>query len=163
MRRKATSDTRGHSEVAQRAPSRGPRPGSPGRRTSDHAKKRADRHPYADHEPPVQMIPSPCIDSHFAALAALPTAREDAATRRIEIALHEGERPADPRSGAPEQDDERPRTQPGRAIAGGTHDRHDLFHRWLIIGISEPLLRGGRPQCKPGMVAGDRRRPAASS
>jgi hypothetical protein len=31
------------------------------------------------------------------------------------------------------------------------------------VGYRRPLLRGARPQCKPGIVAGERRRPAASS
>jgi hypothetical protein len=31
------------------------------------------------------------------------------------------------------------------------------------VGYRRPLLRGGRPEWKPGTVAGDRRRPAASS
>jgi hypothetical protein len=41
-----------------------------------------------------------------------------------------------------------------------TDGQRDAVRRWVD---RRPLLRGGRPEWKPGIVAGDRRRPAASS
>ena len=50
-----------------------------------------------------------------------------------------------------------------RVVAGRAHDGDDLFDFGRIGGIAETLVRGGRPAWKPGIVAGDRRRPARSS
>jgi hypothetical protein len=43
-----------------------------------------------------------------------------------------------------------------------SHDGDDFFYGRRVGGIPQTLFRGGRPQWKPGMVAGERGRPAAS-
>jgi hypothetical protein len=47
--------------------------------------------------------------------------------------------------------------------AGLAHDRDDLIDRRRVGGVALALVRGAIPARKPGMVAGERRRPAASS
>ena len=43
------------------------------------------------------------------------------------------------------------------------HHGDDLFHRRRVGGIEPSLVAAGRPAWSPGMVASERRRPAASS
>ena len=52
-------------------------------------------------------------------------------------------------------------TQPVSVVAGLAHHQHDLLRSGGSGGYRMPLLRGARPARYPGMVAGDRRRPAA--
>jgi hypothetical protein len=48
-------------------------------------------------------------------------------------------------------------------MAGLAHDRDDLIDRRRVRRVALPLLRGATPARNPGMVAGERRRPAAST
>jgi hypothetical protein len=43
------------------------------------------------------------------------------------------------------------------------HDRDDLIDRRWISRVALTLLRGALPARNPGIVAGERRRPATSS
>src|SRR5215216_6144324 len=52
--------------------------------------------------------------------------------------------------------------QPVVRLARPAHDGDDLFDPRRVGWVTNPLLRGGRPAWKPGSVAGERRRPAAS-
>ena len=52
---------------------------------------------------------------------------------------------------------------PVGAVSGSGHDGHDLGDRRRISRIALALVAWKRPAWTPGIVAGERRRPAASS
>ena len=87
-----------------------------------------------------------------------------ATATRVEVGLGERERLADPQAGAPEHDDQAAQAAAVDAVAGAAHHGDDLLDRRWIRGVAHPLVaRSGRPAWKSGRVAGERRRPAASS
>ena len=49
------------------------------------------------------------------------------------------------------------------SMPGLAHDRDDLIDRRRVGGVSLALIARGYPGVGPGVVAGERRRPAASS
>jgi hypothetical protein len=118
---------------------------------------------HPDVKPRVELLPRPPIHADLPPLAALAATDENAAASSIEVALGQRECLADAQTGAPKHDDQRSGPQSVCRAARDAHDSDDLLNGWRSAGYRRPLLRGGRPQCKPGMVAGERRRPAASS
>jgi hypothetical protein len=129
----------------------------------DDAQRRADRQRDSDAQPRVDLLPGPPVHADLASLSALAATNEDAAARPVKVTLGQRKRLADAQPGAQSTTMSArvlkpcvvsPATRMTATIsstAGGS------------AGYRSPLLRGGRPQWKPGMVAGDRRRPAASS
>jgi hypothetical protein len=69
----------------------------------------------------------------------------------------------DAQPGSPENDNQPAHPYAVGRGAGLAHDGDDLLDGGGSAGYRRRLLRGGRPDWKPGIVAGDRRRPAASS
>jgi hypothetical protein len=118
VRSEATSNAGGHRQMAQGGPSGGCRPGPPGRRPTHNTEQSADGHRQAHLEPLVEMLPPPGVHADLATAAALPSADEDAATSRVEVALRERQRLVDPQPRAPEQHDQRSGVQSRRSIAG---------------------------------------------
>jgi len=92
------------------------------------------------------LLPGPAIHPDLAPLAALAVADQDWAATRVQIALGQRKRLADPQAGAPQHDDQT--TQPGAVsiVAGGAHDGDDLLDaRRGQPGSAGRLLRGRRP------------------
>jgi hypothetical protein len=98
-----------------------------------------------------------------AAAHALAPTHQHRATPPVQIGLGQRQRPADSKPGAPQHDDQTTKTLPVQSLAGGAHHGDDLLHARRVRRVAHPLLRGGRPTSNPGRVAGERRRPAASS
>jgi hypothetical protein len=93
---------------------------------------------------------SPCR----CARAASPGASPDRA--RPARVLHHAQ------SAAPQHDDQRAQSSSVSMIAGLAHHWDDLLDGRRVSPIAPALLRGGRPLWYPGIVAGERRRPAES-
>jgi hypothetical protein len=103
------------------------------------------------------------VHAELAAAAALAAAYARRAAARVEVGLAECERFVDAQTGAPEHDDQRAQPLPWRPSPAA---RMTATISWTFGGSAadpRPVLRGGRPAWKPGVVAGDRRRPGASS
>jgi hypothetical protein len=62
-----------------------------------------------------------------------------------------------------EHDDQPVQSAAMDGVAGGAHDGDDFLDGRWVCWERIPLLRGGRPAWNAGRVAGERRRPAASS
>src|SRR5215207_6958374 len=107
--------------------------------------------------------PIPRVHADLAATSALAATHEQRPAPVVEMGFGEGQRFLDAQPGPPEDDDQATQASPVRAVAGRAHDGDDLLNFGRIGGIAETLFRGGRPAWKPGMVAGERRRPARSS
>jgi hypothetical protein len=90
-------------------------------------------------------------------IAALTAADENAAARAVKVTLGQSERFADPQACASKDDDERPGPQAVRRVASLSHDGDNSSTAGGSAAYRRPLLRGGRPQWKPAMVAGDGR------
>jgi hypothetical protein len=69
----------------------------------------------------------------------------------------------DAQAGAPEHDDQPTEPLAVGAIAGGAHDRDDLLDGRRIGRVAKSLVARRAPGVEAGRVAGERRRPAASS
>jgi hypothetical protein len=99
-----------------------------------------------------------------AAAPALAPTHQHRATPPVQIGLGQRRRLADSKLGVPQHDDQTTKTLPVQGLAGGAHHGDDLLHARRVRRVAHPLLtRGGRPTSNPGRVAGERRRPAASS
>jgi len=89
------------------------------------------------------LLPSPSVHPYLAALASFvsfASANEDGAAGTIEVALPERQRFADPRSCAPEQNDQRVEPMAVGAITDSAHHRDDLFERRRIGGTLLALV-----------------------
>src|SRR5690348_11191713 len=106
------------------------------------------------------MLSRPGVHPDLATPAAFASADQDAATRRIEVALGEREGFVDPHPRALEQDDQRSGPQSGRSAAGETHDWDDLLDRRRVgrVGAALVTWRAAAMKARHG-----RRRPAATS
>jgi hypothetical protein len=163
VRRESPTHTRAEGKGAQRRSDGGRRPWSSLCWAVDDAQQRADRQRDSDAQPRVDLLPGPPVHADLASLSAIAATNEDAAARPVKVTLGQRKRLADAQPGAQSTTMSArvlrpcvvsPATRMTATIsstAGGS------------AGYRSPLLRGGRPQWKPGMVAGDRRRPAASS
>jgi hypothetical protein len=102
-------------------------------------------------------------DSDLAAAAALAAPHQQRSAAGVQVGLGERERLVDSEPGAPQHDEQAAQPPAMHAVAGAAHDSHDLLDRRRVGGVAHSLLRGGRPAWNSGIVAGERRRPAASS
>jgi hypothetical protein len=102
---------------AQLHADRGCRPRSSLRRSVDDAEQRADRHLLAELQPRLELLPAPGIHADLSPLPALAAANENRATVRVEIALGQGERLADPQSSAPQDDEQAAQTRTASPIS----------------------------------------------
>jgi hypothetical protein len=64
---------------------------------------------------------------------------------------------------SPQDHDQPAQAAAVRVVAGRAHDGDQLFHLGRIGRITQTFVVGDRPAWKPGMVPGDRRRPARST
>ena len=126
--REASANSGSHREVTQCAAGCGRRPRPTLCLTVDDAQQGADAQRHAEVEPRLHLLPCPSVHADLAALAALAAAHENRSAGAIKIAFGQRERLGDPKTGSPEQDDQRPRAQATRAIACAAHHRDDLLH-----------------------------------
>ncbi len=106
------------------------------------AEERADRQCVAQLDPWLQLLPCPAVHPDLTAFPAFALAHEDRTANRIKVGLGERERFADPKSGAPQDDDERAEPDPVDIITCGAHDRDDLLDRRRIRRIAQALVVG---------------------
>src|SRR4051812_35743941 len=142
---------------------RGRRPAAAPGRAGEHAQQRADGQPDADVQPLLELLPGPVVHADFPAATALASADEDCAAAGVKVGLGERERFVDAQPGSPQHDDQSAHPQAVGRGAGLAHDGDYLLDGGRIRGIAAAFVAGGRPEWKPGIVAGDRRWPAASS
>ena len=141
---------------------RGPRPAA--RRAADDAEHGADRQLAPNVEPRPQLLACPLVHADLTTASALAAAHEQRATPVVEIGLVERQCLVDTQPRSPEHDDQAAQAAPMPPVAGSAHDFDDLLHcRADPPGSAGPCLAAGDRCGTPGIVAGDRRRPAASS
>ena len=69
----------------------------------------------------------------------------------------------DPQTGSPQGNDQPPHPTAAMTVAGLAHDRNDLVDRGRIRRIPTAPVRRDPPHVMPGIVPGERGRPAASN
>jgi hypothetical protein len=107
-------------------------------------------------EPGAQLFPAPVVHADLAPSRALAAADQQRPTPLIEVVLRECERPLEPRSGPPEDDDQCAQAPAVTVVGRVTHDRHDLVRGRRIRRVAHALV--GRRAA--GVVAGRRHRRA---
>jgi hypothetical protein len=134
-------------------------------RGSARSRRRAVGRPAARREQAskAEAAPSPTRPSHLASAPALAAPDQQRSPSRIEIGLAEPEGLVDAQAGAPKHDDQSAQPRSVQAVSGVTHHRDDLLDGRRIGWIALALVARRRRACNPGIFAGDRRRPAASS
>jgi hypothetical protein len=80
----------------------------------------------------------------------------------MEVGFGQRQRLIDPQPGAPEHDDQAGEKVTVASSLSLTYDRDDLLDCGRVSRVAPTLLRGGLPARNSGIVAGERRRPAAS-
>lgn len=78
--------------------------GRPRSGSTENAEQRPHRKPGALLEPPVELAPGPGVHPDLAPLVALPVPNDQRTGLAIQVGLEEGERLADPKTGAPHHD-----------------------------------------------------------
>jgi hypothetical protein len=120
-------------------------------RTADHASVRAARRTAnrpaapAKLEPRLQTLAAPPIHPDLPPPATLPDPDQNRAALSVKVALAEGERFADPQSGAPKHDNHGAEPNTLTTVTSSAHHGDDLLHRRRVRRIPKPLLRGERP------------------
>jgi hypothetical protein len=109
------------------------------------------------------LLPHPPVHADLAPAAALAAADEHRSTAAVEVRLAERERLMDAQPGSPEHDNERTQATAVCCVAGGSHHGDDVLDGWRVGGIANALVARRSTGVEPGIVAGERRRPAASS
>jgi hypothetical protein len=84
----------------------------------------------------------PAVHPDVSALAALAVPHEDRPTARVQVALGQRERLADPQSGAPQHDDQTAQSHPVRIITGSAHHGDGLLGRWRVSRVLQALVAG---------------------
>ncbi len=146
----------------ERRADRGGCPWPPRGWSVDDAQQRADGQLHPAFQPGLELLPAPAVHARLAALAALTLPHEKAPARNVEVAFGEGERLADPESGAPQQHDQGAGPEAVRAVASAAHHRNDLLNAGRIGGVAQALVarwatavvarqRGGRAATPSGV------------
>jgi hypothetical protein len=129
-------------------------------RAVDDAEQRSHGKLDSHLEPRLDLLPAPRVDADLAAASALAASNEQRAAAVIEVGF--GSASASwMRSPARQRITIRPRSR--RPWAPSPAARITAMISSTLggsAGYRSPLLRGGRPAWNPGIVAGDRRRPA---
>jgi hypothetical protein len=117
---------------------------APARGSVQDAEERTDRQALAQLNPWLQLLPGPAVHTNLAALAALSVPNEDRASNKVKVGLSERERFADPKAGAPQNDDHRMKPD-AAGIIRCTHDRDDLLDRRRVRRVFQSLVVGRAP------------------
>jgi hypothetical protein len=103
------------------------------------------------------------VHAGLAPLIAFAVADQQRPTALIDVGLVERQRLGDPQPTAPEHRDQRPDAPAVAVMTGLAHDDNDLLRTRRIRWILHAFVSAARPARYPGIVAGERRRPAAST
>src|SRR5215211_2395013 len=114
-------------------------------------------------QPRAELFPAPLVHADFASAATLAAADQDRSAPVVEVVLCERECFLDAQAGGPEDDDHRSHAPAVTVVGAVAHDRHDLVDHGRVGGIAQPLVARRAAGVVAGQVAGERRRPAASS
>jgi hypothetical protein len=90
-------------------------------------------------------------------------AHQQRSTAFVDVGLIERQRLRDPKSTTPQNRDQRPDPQSVSVVAGLAHHQDHLLRAWRVGRVPYPLVMWRATGEVPGLVAGERRRPAASS
>jgi hypothetical protein len=103
------------------------------------------------------LFPTPVVHADLAALAAFAVANEQSTAAFIEVALGKVERFGDPKSRAPEHDDQAAQAVAVDARTGVAHHGNDLVDSRRIGWVAQPLVA----RWTSGVIARKRRRGAS--
>ena len=139
MGRKSPTDSSLAGKAAELGSSRWRRPWPPGRGPVDHAEQRTDRQPHPVLQPWSELLPSPIVHAHLAALSTLPVSDQHCSASGLMIRLGQHQRLADPQPCPPQHDDQTAEPQARRSASCLTHHRNDLLHpgriRWIFASL----------------------------
>jgi hypothetical protein len=114
-------------------------------------------------QPRLDVLPGPIVHSNLTTAPALTAAHEHRATPPVEVGFAQRERFVDAQP-ARQSTTISPQQPPAViTVAGLAHDSDDLGDRRRVSRIAAALVTRRTARVEAGMVAGDARRPAASS
>jgi hypothetical protein len=131
MRGEASAHPRCDRGISQLRADAGCRARPSASRAAQHAEQCANGQAGAYGEPRLKLLPGPTVHPDFATLIALAVAHEHRAPTRIQIALGQRERFADPQPRTPQDDDQTAQPDAVCIIADDSHDSDNLLDgRW---------------------------------